>query len=222
MDQQPLLASFELEIPKVATEGLKKLKMEIKASMVLLSPPSHKSHLPALVVYGIAVKQAGTKGKGLEWRLISTLPVHTADEAKKFVKWYSCRWRIERLHYILKSGCRIEELQLRNIKALRKAVLVYSLCAFKIMQMLYLSRTEPSQSCTNFFSGMEWKVISRVNSKSPINTPHPPTLQKCVWLIAKLGGYIGRNNDGPPGIKNFWNPLPDFHPNSKLLIIQSR
>ncbi len=207
VNQQPLLASFELEMPKVATEGLRKLKMEIKASMVLLSPPSHKPDLPALVVYGIIVKEADKKEKGLEWRLISTLPVDTADEAMKFVKWYSYRWRIERLHYILKSGCRLEELQLRNIKALRKAVLVYSLCAFKIMQMLYLSRTEPSQSCTNFFSDMEWKVISRVNNKSPINTPHPPTLQKCVWMIAKLGGYIGRNNDGPPGIKNLWKGL---------------
>lgn len=207
VEQQPVLASFELKIPKVATEGLHQVKMEVKASMVLLQPPSVKPHLPALIVYGILVRETDKKATGLEWRLISTLPVSTAEIAVEFVKRYSYRWRIERLHFIIKSGCRLEDLQLRNVNALRKAVLVYSLCAFKIMQMLYLSRTEPDQSCTCFFSDMEWKVVSRLNNKSPIINPHPPTLKKCVWMIAKLGGYIGRNNDGPPGIKNLWRGL---------------
>jgi hypothetical protein len=26
-------------------------------------------------------------------------------------------------------------------------------------------------------------------------------------MIAKLGGYLGRNSDGPPGIKNLWRGL---------------
>ena len=36
---------------------------------------------------------------------------------------------------------------------------------------------------------------------------HPPTLKESVKMIAKPGGYLGRNSDGPPGIKNLWRGL---------------
>jgi hypothetical protein len=211
VQQQPVITSFELDIPKVTTEGMGKVKMEVRVSMVLLSPPSAKPTLPSLVMYGIVVKEVDKKENGLEWRLISTRPVNTAAEAKQCVQWYSYRWRIERFHYILKSGCRLEDLQLRTVKALRKAIVVYSLCAFKIMQMLYLSRTQPQCPCTNYFSDTEWKVLNSISSKSPVINHHPPNLQQCVKMIAKLGGYIGRNNDGPPGIKNLWRGLQKLH-----------
>lgn len=207
VEQQAVLCSFELEIPQTTTEGIRKVQMEVRASMIVLSPPRDKQQLPSLIVHGVIVKESGKKEKAIEWRLISTLPVKTAAQAMQSVKWYSYRWRIERFHYILKSGCRLEDLQLRNVKALRKAIIVYSLCAFKLMQMLYLSRTQPDQPCTTYFSDMEWKVLRGIDSKSPVISPHPPTLQQCVRMIAKLGGYIGRNSDGPPGVKNLWRGL---------------
>ena len=207
IEQESVLARFELDIPKVVTEGVQKLSMQIKAGMVVLSPPAGKKHLPSLIVYGIIVREVNKKENGLEWRLISTIPIKTAEEAIQCVQQYSYRWRIERFHYILKSGCRLEDLQLRNVNALRKAIIVYSFCAFKIMQMLYLSRIEPNQPCTNYFSETEWKILSRIINKSPIVKNHPPTLKESVKMIAKLGGYLGRNSDGPPGIKNLWRGL---------------
>lgn len=206
IEEQPVLTSFEVEIPKVTTEEVKKVKMNIKAGMVLLSPPNNKTQLPSLIVYGIIVQSTNTSS-ALEWRLISTMPVQTAQQAMQCVSWYSFRWRIERLHYILKSGCRLEDLQLRRVKALRKAILVYSLCAFKIMQMLYLSRINPQQSCINYLEQDEWELLCCLNNKSPIPCHHPPTLQQCVIWIAKMGGYLARNNDGPPGVKNLWRGL---------------
>jgi hypothetical protein len=206
-----VLTIFELDIPKVASEGGQKLKMEVRADMVMLSPPVGKTHLPSLIVYGIVVRQADKKENGLEWRLISTMPVKTAAEAMQCVQRYSYRWRIERFHYILKSGCRLEDLQLRNVNALRKAIIIYSLCAFKIMEMLHLSRTQPNQPCTNYFSEKEWRILSSLSNKYPVIKNHAPTLQECVKMIAKLGGYLARNSDGPPGIKNLWRGLQKFN-----------
>lgn len=211
VEAQPVLSSFELDIPKVTTEGIGKVQMEVRVSMIMLSPPVNKPEQHSMIVYGILVKELGKKEKGLEWRLISTKPVNTASEALQLVQWYGYRWRIERLHYVLKSGCRVEELQMRNVKALRKAILVYSLCAFKIMQMLYSSRTEPDTPCTKYFSELEWKVLRSISSKSPVTNPRAPSLQEMVKEIAKLGGYIGRNGDGPPGIKNLWKGLQYFN-----------
>lgn len=219
IEEQPVLTSFELEIPKVTTEDVRKVKMHIKAGMVLLSPPANKSDLPSLIVYGIIV-QAENTTTPLEWRLISTLPVTTPEQGMQCVKWYSFRWRIERLHYILKSGCRLEDLQLRHIKALRKAILVYSLCAFKIMQMLYLSRLYPKQSCSNYLEQHEWEVLCCVNNKSPVPCHEPPTMQQCVIWIAKMGGYLARNNDGPPGVKNLWKGLQKLNTILKVIATQ--
>jgi hypothetical protein len=45
---------------------------------------------------------------------LTSLPVHNAAEASQIITWYSYRWLIERLHYVLKSGCKLEESQLRH------------------------------------------------------------------------------------------------------------
>lgn len=217
VEQQSPLTCFELAIPKTTTEGYRKVTMEIRASMIVIGPPAKKSELPALIVNGIIVRQADNKTNGLQWRLISTMPVNTADQAMQYVRWYSYRWRIERFHYILKSGCRLEDLQLRNVKALQKAVIVYSLCAFKIMQILYLSRKDPELPCTPYLTDTEWQVLTHIHSKSPIVSQRRPSLSQCVIMLAKLGGYIGRNNDGPPGIKNLWRGLQQLNTVLKVL-----
>jgi Transposase Tn5 dimerisation domain len=217
VEQQPPLTCFELGIPKTTTEGSRKVTMEIRASMIVIGPPQKKSELSALIVHGIIVRQADKKINGLQWRLISTMPVNTAEQAMKYVRWYSYRWRVERFHYILKSGCRLEDLQLRNVKALQKAVIVYSLCAFKIMQMLYLSRKDPELPCRAYLTDTEWQVLNHIHSKSPIVTQRCPSLSQCVIMLAKLGGYIGRNNDGPPGIKNLWRGLQQLNTVLKVI-----
>ncbi len=34
--------------------------------------------------------------------------------------------------------------------------------------------------------------------------PEPANLGEAVLLVAKLGGYLGRKNDGPPGAEILW------------------
>jgi len=69
----------------------------------------------------------------IEWLLLTTLAVSTFDEASQCMTWYSYRWRIERYHYILKSGCRIEKLQLETKNRLMKALAVYSIVAVRLL-----------------------------------------------------------------------------------------
>ena len=68
------------------------------------------------------------------------------------------RWLIERFDYpqdavhVLKSGTKIEELQLKRASRLQKAIIrrmlcmVYSLAAFRIMQLVYEGKQYPSVS----------------------------------------------------------------------------
>ncbi|MCU0547376.1 MAG: transposase [Oscillatoriaceae cyanobacterium Prado104] len=50
--------------------------------------------------------------QGIEWWLITNLPITCIADVTTYVRWYSYRWLIERYHYVLKSGCGIEKLQI--------------------------------------------------------------------------------------------------------------
>ena len=39
----------------------------------------------------------------------------------------------------------------------------------------------------------------------------PSLLGEAVRLVAKIGGYLGRNNDPPPGHQLLWHGYAEFH-----------
>lgn len=76
--------------------------------------------LTAILAREIAPSQ---EVKPIEWLLLTTLECETAEEAFERVLWYSHRWKIERFHYVLKSGFKIQELQLETADRLKNAFL---------------------------------------------------------------------------------------------------
>lgn len=52
--------------------------------------------------------------KETEWFLLSTVKIKGEKDVKKLIECYAHRWKIERFHYILKSGCKIEKNQAKE------------------------------------------------------------------------------------------------------------
>src|SRR5512143_1151657 len=50
--------------------------------------------------------------KAIEWRLLTNRFAATLEDAVELIGWYRCRWLVEIFFRILKSGCRVEALQL--------------------------------------------------------------------------------------------------------------
>ncbi len=50
----------------------------------------------------------------LEWLLLTNLPIETPAPAIAKLQWYLCRWRVEVYFQVLKSGCRVQQLQLQT------------------------------------------------------------------------------------------------------------
>ena len=90
------------------------------------------------------------------------------------------------------------------------------------MQLLYQARTNPDQPCTIYLEQEEWQLLVSVHGKSPVISSKLPTLQQCVILIARLGGYLARNNDGPPGIKNLWRGLQQLNAMTKAINLKNQ
>ena len=136
--------------------------------------------------------------------LLTTLPVATFEEALQCLTWYTYRWRIERYHFILKSGCQVEKLQLETRDRLMRALAVYSMVASRLLWLTYHARQTPDAPCTVALSDSEWKALYAATHKTTILPDCPPDLQTAVLWIARLGGFLARKGDGQPGVKVLW------------------
>jgi uncharacterized protein YndB with AHSA1/START domain len=133
--------------------------------------------------------------------------VATAQEAERMVTWYSYRWRIERLHFTLKTGgSHVEDLQLESRERLERAITLYSIVAWRLLWMTYQVRVDPHQSPSVAFSVTEIAALERLAAtQKPVRQPGQPfTLRDAVRAMAKLGGFLGRKSDGEPGVKTLW------------------
>ena len=123
----------------------------------------------------------------------------------------SYRWLIERYHYVLKSGCRLEQLQLETADRIQRALATYTIVAWRLLWITYLARYQPDQPADTVLEAHEWQALYCTIHKSLLPPQSPPTLNTCVRWIAQLGGFLGRKHDGEPGVKTIWQGLRRLH-----------
>ena len=141
------------------------------------------------------------------WWLLTTLEVEEVEQAVQVVRWYSYRWLIERYHYVLKSGCRVEALQLERAEGLEVAVATYSLVAWRLLWLTYRARVWPGEACTSVLEEDEWQALYCTIHKTREVPKEVPTLEEATRWVGRLGGHLGRRGDGPPGVKALWQGL---------------
>ena len=206
ISKQKAVAEEELTIPDRTGKRKRKIKVQIRYKEVEILCPVYKQGtvFKSVVLTAIEITEKGNSKDGIHWKLLTTLSVSNAEEAKQCMRWYSYRWLIERFHYVLKSGCGIEALQLKKAGSLMKAIAVYSLAAFSIMQLTYQSRETPNVTCEAILTPGQWQTLYILKHKKKILPEKPPTLQEATKWIAQMGGYLARKSDGPPGLKTVW------------------
>ena len=206
---EPVASTVSLDI--MDKSGKKKINVEVEVKyhqVEILRPSNNKNSYESVMLTAIEIKEKCDKGKDKEdcihWKLLTTLDVNSVVDALQCVKWYTYRWLIERFHYVLKSGTKIEELQLKDAKSLQKAIAVYSMAAFRVMQLVYQSRHSPDISCEVVITKPQWKTLYMLIHQNKSMPKKPPTLYDAVMWIGQLGGHLGRKSDGPPGLKTVW------------------
>jgi Transposase DNA-binding/Transposase Tn5 dimerisation domain len=209
VSSHPSVATVTLEIPDPSGKKKQSIEAEVRYQPVkILRPLNSKDKYESVMLTAIEIKeQPGKERKGEEtihWKLLTTLDIQSVPEALKCVRWYTYRWLIERFHYVLKSGTKIEELQLKQAESLQKAIVVYSIAAFRIMQLVYKARHYPQVTCETVLTTIQWKVLYLLIHKKKEIPLQVPTLHQAVMWIGKLGGHLGRKSDGPPGLKTVW------------------
>lgn len=210
VEAAPVLGSRSIEIPRGDERAARLATLSVQVASMSVAPPTAHEHrlLPQrLSVILLREENAPDGVAPIEWLLLTTLAISTAEEAFTCVRYYSYRWLIERFHYVLKSGCRSEDLQLESARALRCAIATFSYIAWRQLQLSYQARQTPDASCQTLLSRDQWQALACYHQKTSTPPATPPTLQQAVRWIAMLGGFLARASDGQPGVKTIWRGL---------------
>ena len=179
-------------------------------SMQIQIPPAHylsnKDPLTLWVVHALE-ESPPANTQAVEWFLLTTINITSAADAEQCLRWYALRWRIEDWHRVLKSGCRIEDLAHETAERLRRAIAINLVIAWRIMLMTLLGRETPELPAEVLFSDIELRTLHAYAKKK---LKPPLLLGEAVRLVAKIGGYLGRNNDPPPGHQLLWRGYTEF------------
>jgi len=184
--------------------------LELRFRRIRVLPPIGKqSRYPQL---DLTVLHATERGRPrsrepIQWKLITDLPVMSRTSAIEKLHWYSLRWKIETFHKILKSGCRAEHSKLRTAQRLVNLLAMFCILGWRIFWLTMLNRSTRHASPNLAFTPLEIDLLNRLAPPEARAPARQPSLSGCVTQLARLGGYLARKGDAPPGNTVIWRGL---------------
>jgi hypothetical protein len=131
----------------------------------------------------------------VEWLLLTTESIETADDIVRVVDLYRSRWLIEEFFKALKTGCSLEERQMDSAEAMLKTLALLAPVGWQLLLMRHLADTSPE---------LPWRVVLQEEAfqllQAEVGTrrlPPDATVRDVMYAIAAIGGH--RKNNGRPG-----------------------
>ena len=129
------------------------------------------------------------------WYILTNMKADNLSAIINVVKIYKLRWRIEDLHKILKSTCKVEDFQYKTADRLMRAIAISLVVAWRILYISCLSKINTEIRAKKVFTKQQINLLMRIawknKKKDPIN------LRLAIHLIASFGGYEERYKDEP-------------------------
>lgn len=216
--------TMTVEVKKNPTRPARTATLSISYRTITLKPPQNRAKAEQLVprrLQAILVTEENPppEVEPITWLLLTTLEITSICDVKTYVQWYTYRWLIERYHYVLKSGCQIEKLQLETAQRLEMALATYSIVAWRLLWLTYLARCSPDASCEGVLEPLQWQALYATIHQQIYSEPIAPNLSQVVLWIAQLGGFLGRKGDGEPGVKVLWRGLSRLNDLSRTWLL---
>lgn len=203
-ESQSALGEVEFALPPAPGRKGRTVVQSLRMARVTLARCGSKTCEVTVILAREESPPAGEKP--IAWLLLTNEAVETLDEACLRIAWYRRRWLVEIFFRILKSGCRVEALQLATVERLERALVVYLIIAWRILHLVTLGRDCPQLPCEVVFAPEEWQAAWLVAKRQP-PPETPPTLGEMTRMVAGFGGFPGRKGDGHPGPKALWEGI---------------
>lgn len=189
---------------------MERVTLDIRYKRIHVLPPIGKQkRYPSLdltVIHAVEIDPPAGR-KPILWKLVTDMEIASLDEAIEKIRWYAMRWKIEVFHKILKSGCRAEEAKLRTADRLANLVAVFCIVSWRVLWTTMMARTSPDADPQAVLTPAEIAILDRLVADSGNRGAKPGTLLLYITKLARLGGYLARMSDPPPGNTVIWRGL---------------
>ncbi len=205
---QSSTASYQVKVKQKGGRKARTANVAVRHAEVLISAPKKHPALAPLTLNVLSCDEIDApKGVApLCWRLYTTEPINSTEDALKIVRYYELRWRVEEFHKAWKSaGTQVELLRLQKRKNLEKMIVITAFVSIRLLQLRELV-SETSQAketgCSSFFNDVEWRLLWSKTESKPIPKKEP-SLFWAYYALAKLGRWYDSKRTGRVG----WNAL---------------
>jgi hypothetical protein len=205
LDQGVDLGQVEIELRARPGMAARRVVLRVRRQQVKLSGPwrpgGWQADLAALPMLEVQEINPPVEVEPLRWILLTSLPCTTLSQARRIIGRYPARWSIEEYHKALKSGAGVEDSQLAQACRLETLIAVLALVAVRLLNTKLMARACPDQPLEVGQTNTQALTVLETR----IGKPKDGWTQKSFWTaVARLGGFIGRKNDGEPGWQNIW------------------
>lgn len=227
IDQQPVIGCYTTKLSSEKNGKPRKDRqatIEVKIGKISLKKPQKKdASIPAcsVILTVIEAKEVNPDGEHpVLWRLYTTWPVESFEDACQVIEWYSCRWFVEEVFKVPKKECfDIESSELESGWAVRKLTIMMLDTIIKLFQMLvsYNIPEGEAPDTETMFDQQEIACLEGINrhvqgSTKKLSNPFSKTkLPWAFWILARLGGWKGYGSQRKPGAATLINGLTKFY-----------
>ncbi len=212
------LDTIDLKIKKKFKQIPRTAKLNVCSSkIILLGPKTRKKETIECNVVYVIERNPPENQNPLEWILLTSLNVDNFKDAYKVIQFYRHRWVIEEYHKAIKSGCRVEDKQLKTIERVENYLGIANIVAIRLLQLKDLARNAPEISAKKFINPLKVDVLLKYQN---IKT-NDITIYNYYREVAKIGGFLARKSDGEPGWQSIWSgeiKLHDMYLGAQLMM----
>jgi len=212
MAREPIRGSHEVEVRDDHGRA-STARVYLRFCRMTVHPPVGKQkRYPPLSLTVIRAHERGAPGgrEPIRWDLLTDLPVEDLAAAVEKLDWYALRWKLETYHKVLKSGCQAEQARLRTAERLTNLLAVLCVVGWRVFWLTMVNRATPDAPAESVLTRPEIELLDRVAARAtPAGEPRAAQRAVSHYLvqIAKLGGYLARAQDPPPGNMVLWRGL---------------
>lgn len=208
--------------PQSHTRCNQRIKADIKYGTIEIPKSKNTLFLPqtrdSISMSVVEVQEKSLRKEKIYWRLWTSYPIRTLDEAKKIVDIYKSRWHIEELFRLMKKEAfNIESSELEKPQNLFKLGVLVMEASLLVKQLKAARDKESEINVVEIFSPPEVECLEAINvelkgtTEKQSNPFNPESLSWASWTIARLGGWKGYKSQRPPGSITFKRGLERFY-----------
>jgi hypothetical protein len=148
----------------------------------------------------------------IEWILMTDRDLQGMEDAREVIDLYEHRWKIEEWHECLKQrGADFEKRQLEEWERMDRLLGVISVVGWRLLGLRDLAREQEDRDAQECLTEAEMRVIEHMDEE----VEEGDTAEEYLLGVARIGGYMDRSNDPPPGWQILWRGFSDVQKMAK-------